>query len=367
MNNSWQKWVRPLLFRTDPERIHHVAMTSLHQSFRLPLVRNKAKKHLFLTDPRLKTTCFGLSFPAPVGLAAGFDKEGVWINTLSALGFGSIEIGTITGQAQPGNPKPRLFRLPKDQAVLNRMGFNNRGSLWAAQALEKLNIEPILGVNIGKSKIVPLEEAVDDYLLSFERLHRYANYIVINVSSPNTPGLRSLQNKEPLTKLLTSLQKANKVLRQNPVPILLKIAPDLSDPQLDDIAELAEETEIAGIIATNTTIQRDLKTDPDVVKKLGNGGVSGAPLTLLSRQIVAKLYQKTGGKLPIIGVGGIMNADDAWEMLRAGASLLQIYSGFIYSGPTFIRDLHLGILEHMKERNVSQLSEIIGENASSIG
>ncbi len=234
--NPWRELARPLLFHADPERIHHVAMGVLHHTLRLPALRALTSKALTLSDPRLRTTRFGITFPAPVGLAAGFDKEGVWINTLGSLGFGSIEIGTITGQPQPGNEKPRLFRLPQDQALLNRMGFNNRGSLWAAHALDKINVEPVLGINIGKSKVVPLSKAVDDYLISFERLHRFADYLVINVSSPNTQGLRDLQDKAPLTVLLQALQEANAALRDAPLPVLLKIAPDLTNSQLDSIA-----------------------------------------------------------------------------------------------------------------------------------
>lgn len=282
----------------------------------------------------------GLHFKNPVGLAAGLDKDALVIDELSAFGFGFIEIGTVTPKPQPGNDKPRLFRLKKDQALINRMGFNNSGVKEVAARLRKRKSGIIIGGNIGKNKVTPNEEAVNDYLTCFEELHDTVDYFVVNVSSPNTPGLRELQEKEPLKKLLGTLQKEN-LRKKKPRPILLKIAPDLTDFQLDDIVEIVKETGIEGIIATNTTIDRSgLHTSDQELEKIGAGGLSGKPLTIRSTEVIRYLYQRSGGSFPIIGVGGIHSPEDALEKLQAGASLIQIYTGFIYEGPGLIKRIN---------------------------
>jgi dihydroorotate dehydrogenase len=320
------------------------------------------------TDPRLHVHCFGLEFPAPLGLAAGFDKDAEWVQCLSALGFGFIEVGTITGQPQPGNPKPRVFRLPRDLALINRFGFNNQGAAAVAKHLAQLNRQTLVGINLGKSRVVPNDQAVGDYLYSFEQLYPLGRFFVVNVSSPNTPGLRDLQERGPLTGLLRALTDKNQELAGQfggpPKPILLKIAPDLEDRQLADIVALAEEVPIAGLVATNTSIGRQgLCTSPARVAQIGAGGLSGAPLTLRSRKIVAFLYRGLRGRLPLIGVGGIMNGEDAWQMIRAGASLLQTYTGFIYGGPFFARNVHRYLSRRLQESGKTTLAEVVGEAA----
>jgi dihydroorotate dehydrogenase len=317
--------------------------------------------------PQLETSVAGVDFESPVGLAAGFDKNALWFNALSSLGFGFVEVGTLTGHAQSGNPKPRVFRLPKDSALINRLGFNNRGSEAAAAALDGAEIEPTLGINIGKSKITPNEEAISDYLLSLERLYDYADYFAINVSSPNTQGLRDLQAADPLRKLLGGLIERNKELAaergSEKKPVFVKIAPDMDAAARDEIVDLAIELGLDGIIATNTTIERDpLTTDADRVEAIGNGGLSGKPLTDRSRAFVSTLYMRAAGRLPIIGVGGIMNGDDAYEMLRAGASLVQVYTGFVYGGPGFITQIHRKILERMRADGHATIADVVGSS-----
>ena len=313
-----------------------------------------------------------MSFDNPVGLAAGFDKDAAWFAKLSALGFGHVEVGTITGQAQPGNDQPRLFRLPADNAIINRMGFNNRGADNAARRLansRRYRDTDILGINIGKTKVVPVESATEDYLYSFERLFTFADYFTVNVSSPNTPGLRTLQNREPLIELLTSIQAKNVQLANDhevtKKPILLKIAPDVTDEQLQDIISILKEIQLDGIIATNTTLSRaDLQTPAADIEAIGNGGLSGAPLTRRSRQVVSSLYSELRGEIPIIGVGGIMNGEDAWQMIRAGASLVQIYTGFIYGGPGIVRDINLHLQKRMQEHGLSKISDAVGQEST---
>ena len=282
----------------------------------------------------------GLKFENPVGLAAGFDKDGKYYRQMAALGFGFIEIGTVTPKPQGGNPQPRLFRLPKDKALINRMGFNNEGVDAMVERLKgKRPKGVIIGGNIGKNKVTPNEEAVNDYAICFEKLFDLVDYFVVNVSSPNTPGLRELQDKEPLTKLLSHLQKLN---NQKPAqkPILLKIAPDLTNEQLDDIIDIVKDTKLEGVIATNTTIAREpLTTSKETIESIGNGGLSGAPLKQRSTEVIRYLYEKSGKQLFIIGVGGIDNPDEAIEKLNAGASLVQIYSGMVYYGPGLVKDI----------------------------
>ncbi len=290
-------------------------------------------------DKRLEREVFGLKFPNPVGLAAGMDKDATLFNELGNMGFGFIEIGTITPKPQAGNPKKRLFRLKSDQGIINRMGFNNSGVEVAVERLKK-NKGVLIGGNIGKNKITPNEQATEDYMICFDALFDYVDYFVVNVSSPNTPNLRALQDKEPLTQLLNTLQENN---RSRPMskPILLKIAPDLTEDQLVDIIDIVNETQIAGVIATNTTISRDgLQSD----NKKEVGGLSGKPLTNRSTEVIRFLHQKSGGSFPIIGVGGIHSAKDALEKLEAGATLVQLYTGFVYEGPALIKRINKALL-----------------------
>lgn len=307
-------------------------------------------KTLFIDEHQtLETEVFGLKFKNPVGLAAGFDKNAKYINELSFCGFGFIEIGTLTPKPQSGNPKKRLFRLKEDFGIINRMGFNNDGVDMAIEHLKKARKNGVLvGGNIGKNKVTPNEEATSDYLACFEALFAYVDYFVVNVSSPNTPNLRALQEKEPLERLLKSLVARNKTYA-TPKPILLKIAPDLSDHQLDDIISLFSSTQIDGIIATNTTISRDkLKTSSNEVKAMGAGGLSGIPVQERSTEVIKYISEKSNGSIPIIGVGGIHSAEAAIEKLKAGASLVQMYTGFIYEGPAVIRKINRAIIKYRK-------------------
>lgn len=335
--------IRKVLFRRDPEEVHYWAMAKLQTAYRNPLLRNMMRKLFTTQRPELERTLWGIKFPNPVGLAAGFDKDAKWINELSCLGFGFVEIGTVTPLAQPGNPKPRLFRLPKDQGIINRMGFNNEGALAAAERLSKPHEHIIVGGNIGKNKDTPNENAIDDYEKAFKALYDVVDYFVVNVSSPNTPGLRALQDKEPLTKILNRLQILNKEMGKHR-PILLKIAPDLSNEQLDDIISLVTETEIQGVVATNTTIERNhLKEDKAIIDAIGAGGLSGRPLTNRSTEVVRYIHEKSNGKIKIIAAGGIFTASDAQEKLDAGASLVQVYTGFIYEGPAIAANICKGL------------------------
>ena len=364
----WEKVARQLLFKLPAERAHHFSMNAFDKMLALSPVSATFAKRYTVNDLRLKTELLGLSFDNPVGLAAGFDKDAAWFAKLAALGFGHVEVGTITGQAQSGNPQPRLFRLPADKAIINRMGFNNRGADNAAKRLAKstkFRDSDVLGINIGKTKVVPVESATEDYLYSFERLFIYADYFTVNVSSPNTPGLRTLQNREPLIQLLSQIQTKNVQLAADheipQKPILLKIAPDVTDEQLADIVSILKEINLDGIIATNTTISRDeLKTSDSEIEAIGAGGLSGAPLTERSRAVVAALYSELKGEIPIIGVGGISNGEDAWQMIRAGASLVQIYTGFIYGGPGIVRDINRHLLMRLEESELSNISAAVG-------
>ena len=331
-------FLRPLLFLFDPEKVHHFTFKLLKTLTKLGfggLFRTMWQLH----DSRLEREVFGLKFKNPVGLAAGFDKDAKLFKELDNVGFGFIEIGTVTPKAQAGNPKKRLFRLQADQAIINRMGFNNGGVAEAVQRL-KANKSVLIGGNIGKNKVTPNDEAVSDYILCFEALFDVVDYFVVNVSSPNTPGLRELQDKEPLTALLNTLKTENGK-REHPKPILLKIAPDLTDEQLLDIIAIVKETGIDGIIATNTTISREgLQSD----NKTEQGGLSGKPLSNRSTAVIRFLSEQSNKAFPIIGVGGIHTAQDALDKLDAGASLLQLYTGFIYKGPQLIKDINKAIL-----------------------
>lgn len=337
--------LKPLLFAMSPERAHGVTLFFFEAALRIPLLSGWLRRSFRLEDPRLEKEVFGLRFPNPVGLAAGFDKNAEHLETMSALGFGFLEIGTVTPRPQDGNPQPRLFRLPADKALINRMGFNNKGMEVVVRQLSQPRPAGILiGGNIGKNKVTPNEEATRDYELCFEALFPHVDYFVVNVSSPNTPGLRELQEKEPLTALLSRLQALNRA-KTSPKPILLKIAPDLSDAQLDDIIDIVRDTGLAGIIATNTTISREgLQTGAEQVSAIGAGGLSGQPLKERATEVIRYLHRRSEGKIPIIGVGGINGAADAIEKLEAGASLVQVYSGLVFEGPTLVRKIKKGIL-----------------------
>ena len=354
--------LRPLLFSLDSERAHHFVLDALKllQTSR-PLVPP-------LSDPRLRQELWGLQFPNPVGLAAGYDKNAAVPLAWSAIGFGFAELGTITAKAQPGNPKPRIFRLEQDDALINRLGFNNDGAAAVAQRLAKIlpyaHPHPIpLGFNIGKSKVTPLEEAAGDYRESLERLFPFADYLVVNVSSPNTPDLRRLQESERLGQLLESLQVSNRQLATQanhiPKPLLVKIAPDLSDEAVVEVARVAQTAGVSGLIATNTTIARPaLRT---AIRE--DGGLSGRPLAQRATEVLRILFRAVEGKLPLIGVGGIFSAEDAYARIRAGASLIQIYTGLIYQGPLLPRQIARGLLHHLAQDDLSHVREAVGKDA----
>lgn len=324
----------------NPERAHYLAADLIRFTLRIPGMSTLFKVLFQVKDKRLERTVFGLHFPNPVGLAAGFDKNAMLVDEFAELGFGFIEVGTVTPKPQDGNPTPRLFRLLKDEAIINRMGFNNEGLVAMKTRLEKRHSKVIVGGNLGKNKVTPNELADEDYRQGFEVLYDVVDYFVVNVSSPNTPNLRALQEKEPLKRLLQTLQDLN-ALKPAQKPILLKIAPDLSNDQLDDVIEIVLETKLAGVIATNTTLSRE---GLQSAYKGETGGLSGKPLTKRSTEVVAYLHQKSKGQFPIIGVGGIHSGADAIEKLKAGASLVQIYSGFIYEGPGLVKEINQEIL-----------------------
>jgi len=341
----YKSFIKPLLFKLDAERAHHFVFNNLKRAAAVPGTHALLRGLYDYQHPSLAREVFGLKFPNPVGLAAGLDKNAVLTDELANLGFGFVEIGTVTPRSQPGNPQPRLFRLPQDGALLNRMGFNNDGAAAvAARLARRQNRQLIIGGNIGKNKDTPNEQAGDDYVAAFEALAEVVDYFVVNVSSPNTPGLRELQDKKPLIKLLQQVQERNQA-RPQPRPLLLKIAPDLTDAQLDDILEIARETKLSGLVATNTTISRTgLATPAATVAGYGAGGLSGRPLRVRATEVVAYLHQKSQGGLPIIGAGGIHSAADALEKLAAGATLVQLYTGFVYEGPGLVRQINQAIV-----------------------
>ena len=389
----YQTLLRPLLFsglKTDPEWLHQQSLKVLGwmddgSASQLPWLLAQMERSLSLSDPRLQQQLWGLTFANPMGLAAGFDKDGIAAGLWSRFGFGFAELGTVTFQAQPGNPQPRLFRLPLDQAVLNRMGFNNQGAAALAERLKGKGLgvgcqvsglpqpsapppSPLaprpspIGINLGKSKITPLEDAAQDYLGSFRLLKDLGDYFVVNVSSPNTPGLRSLQDKAQLEPILQALQQEN-IHRK---PLLVKISPDLEWGAIADVITLAQQHQLAGIIATNTTIRRDgLKTQR---LSTGNlvaqeaGGISGVPVRQRSTEVIRFIYQETQGQLPIIGVGGIFTAEDAWEKITAGASLVQVYTGWIYEGPWMVRRVLEGLLQKLDEQGLKSIQDAIGSD-----
>lgn len=333
--------LRPILFKIDPEKAHHLTFSLIKSAGQLSTLFFKKP----IEDKRLEREVFGIKFKNPVGLAAGLDKNAVAFKEFGNLGFGFVEIGTLTPKGQPGNDKKRLFRLIEDNGIINRMGFNNEGVEKAVERLKK-NKGTIIGGNIGKNKVTPNDQAIDDYTYCFTALFPHVNYFVVNVSSPNTPNLRELQEKEPLKKLLEALEELNRQ-KTNPKPILLKIAPDLSDEQLDDIIEIVLETKIAGVIATNTTLSRENLISEN---KREQGGLSGKPLSKRSTEVIRYLHQKSKGAFPIIGVGGIHSAKDALEKMDAGASLVQLYTGFIYEGPALIHEINNALLSRLDEK-----------------
>jgi dihydroorotate dehydrogenase len=335
----YKKLIRPLLFRCDPEKVHHFTFSLLRCVNRIPFVSSIIRSWYVVDDKQLEREVFGLKFKNPVGLAAGFDKDAKLYKELSNLGFGFIEIGTLTPKAQEGNPKKRLFRLKEDQAIINRMGFNNGGVFDAVKRLKK-NKNVLIGGNIGKNKDTPNQEAIADYIICFDTLYAVVDYFVVNVSSPNTPNLRALQDKEPLTQLLQSLQDKNQT-KPSQKPILLKIAPDLTNEQLLDIIDIVRETKIAGVIATNTTLSREGLVSEN---KAETGGLSGKPLRQRSTEVIRFLSSQSNNAFPIIGVGGIHTPEDALEKLEAGASLVQLYTGFIYEGPKLIKAINQSLL-----------------------
>ncbi len=351
--------------RMDPEKAHHLAFFWIRLAAAVPGLRGLVAAVLAPKDPALRTRALGLDLPGPFGLAAGFDKNAVGIDGLAMLGFDYVEIGTVTAEPQPGNPAPRLFRLIEDRALINRMGFNNEGSAAVAARLaarQDRSGRTVVGVNIGKTKVVPEAEAVADYIASTERLARHADYFVVNVSSPNTPGLRNLQAVDQLRPLLSAVRRTlDETCRQRHVPLLVKIAPDLADADIDQVADLALELGLDGIIATNTTIGRDgLRTDPAKVAAAGAGGLSGAPLKARAVEVLKRIHTRTGDRLTLVSVGGIETADDAWERILAGATLIQGYSAFIYEGPFWCRRLHQGLAARLRASGHGTLGEAVG-------
>ncbi|MGB3641325.1 MAG: quinone-dependent dihydroorotate dehydrogenase [Rivularia sp. (in: cyanobacteria)] len=374
----YQAALRPLLFnliKADPENIHSKTIRTLEwlgnngDMQPASLVKNRLQQSFCLQDSRLSQSLFGLQFPNPVGLAAGFDKDGVATLMWSSLGFGFAEIGTVTSLAQPGNPRPRLFRLPKDEAALNRMGFNNCGAEAMAARLTKLTSKPNplipIGINLGKSKVTPLEEAANDYRHSFSLLKNYGDYFVVNVSSPNTPGLRKLQDAAMLGSILDALHEENNLQKPIQKPIFVKIAPDLEWEAIAEIVSLAQSYKLAGIIATNTTIKRE-GLNTQILAQTGKslseeaGGISGKPVRERSTEVVRYIWQQSKGEIPIIGVGGIFTAEDAWDKITAGACLVQIYTGWVYQGPGMIRRILQGLLLKLEQNGLNSISEAVG-------
>lgn len=354
MSFLWEKLVRPVLFSMDPERAHELGMKALRSGV----------GRIFAGGgpvPELPVEAFGIRFSNPLGVAAGFDKNGKAVDALASLGFGSIEVGTVTFRPQPGNPKPRMFRLPEHKALVNRLGFNNEGAEPVARRLATLKRDGVLGINVGRNKDVPNEEAVENYLSALEIVHPYADYIAVNVSSPNTPDLRELQRAESLDQLLGALTKRNTELGEK--PLLVKIAPDLSDGEIREIADICIDAGISGVIATNTTIGR-VGLSKEEIARVGAGGMSGRPLAGLSSRVIETLYTHTQGKLPIIGVGGVFSGADAFEKIAAGASLIQAYTGFVYSGPDFARKLLDDLSKMLEDNGFSSVAEAVGCKAA---
>jgi dihydroorotate dehydrogenase len=347
MSLIWDKLLRPAAFAFDAEQAHEMGLTALRSGLAAPFYSDN-------TDAILACERFGLKFPSPLGVAAGFDKNGVVMEPLARLGFGFVEVGTVTARPQPGNPKPRLFRLPKDHALINRLGFNNHGVEVVAERLTIRDRRCVVGVNIGRNKDVANEDAIANYIDSFDAVLPVADYIAINVSSPNTPNLRDLQRSESLDELLRALQQRNSIRK----PLLVKISPDLDDAGIEAVVEVAMRHGMAGIIATNTTTSRDgLSTD---TTNFGGGGLSGRPLTVRSTDVIRKIYKLTDGKLPIVGVGGIFTAEDAFEKIAAGASLVQAYTGFVYGGPRFPAAINAGLAKILRAKGFTSADQAVG-------
>lgn len=356
MSKLYEKLIRPALFNFSPETAHEFGIEALKIGLGSKLAQKLAVKR-FASDTEFGgLDRFGLKFKNPLGIAAGFDKNGIVVNQLAALGFGFVEVGTVTYDPQKGNEKPRLFRLPEDRALINRLGFNNEGTPRVVERLRKLKPNCILGVNIGKNKDVPNEAAIENYLKSFDLAHEVADYIAVNVSSPNTPNLRELQKAENLEELLGELQKRNNELTHK--PLLVKIAPDLSVGEIEAIVDIALRLNLSGIIATNTTVSRqNLKTNIDQT-----GGLSGAPVREKSNEVIREIYKYSKGKLPIIGVGGVFTGADAFEKIACGASLVQAYTGFIYQGIAFARNVNAELAQTLKDKGFKNLNDAIGSN-----
>lgn len=381
MSKIYKSIIRPLLFKMPTETAHELGIHSLKIGLGSKFLQNQFTKR-FVCDSFGEISRFGLTFKNPLGVAAGFDKNAVVANQLSALGFGFVEVGTLTFKPQIGNPHPRLFRLPEDGALINRLGFNNYGTAAAVERLKKSRPICVLGVNIGKNKDVPNDEAIENYLQSFDLVHEVADYIAVNVSSPNTPNLRELQKADELESLLSALQERNKVQsiafrRQtfkekppkgdtlNGKPLLVKIAPDLSEAEIEAIVDICLKLNLSGIIATNTTISREnLKTNGTTIKEIGAGGLSGKPIETRSNEVIQKIYKYSKGKLPIIGVGGVFTAEDAFEKIASGACLVQAYTGFVYQGFTFARDVNFGLAKILEEKGFENLDEAVGSRES---
>ncbi|MGP4009488.1 quinone-dependent dihydroorotate dehydrogenase [Streptomyces sp. 4N124] len=360
----YKLFFRLVFQRMDPEQAHHLAFRWIRLAVRIPVLRTFVAATLAPRYEELRTEAFGLRMHGPFGLAAGFDKNAIAIDGMSMLGFDHVEIGTVTGEAQPGNPKKRLFRLVPDRALINRMGFNNEGSLAVAARLASRTpvFKTVVGVNIGKTKVVPEAEAVGDYVKSTERLAPYADYLVVNVSSPNTPGLRNLQAVDHLRPLLSAVREAaDRAVTDRRVPLLVKIAPDLADEDVDAVADLAVELGLDGIIATNTTIAREglgLTSEPSLIQE--TGGLSGAPLKTRSLEVLRRLYARVGDRITLVGVGGIEDAEDAWQRILAGATLVQGYSAFVYEGPFYARAVHKGLAARLSTSPYATLADAVG-------
>ena len=362
----WERVLRPLFFVLPAETAHHVAFGGLRAAMAIPPIGALAESVCSPRGPELAVDALGIRFPTPVGLAAGFDKDAIGHHALGRLGFGHVEVGTLTALGQPGNERPRMFRLSLDRALINRMGFNNRGSEDAVPRLAAPR-RVVLGINIGKSKVTPESEAAEDYATSARRVAPHADYLVVNVSSPNTPGLRDLQAVEKLRPILRAVQDASAEVCETPPPLLVKIAPDLSDEDVDAVADLALDLGLAGIVATNTTLSRSgLKTPPVRVQNIGKGGLSGAPLKRRALEVLARLRRRVGSSLVLIAAGGIEDADDAWERVLHGASLVQIYTGFIYGGPFTPRDIALGLAERARAAGFSRVQEAVGSKIDGV-
>ena len=340
-------FLRPILFLLSPEFIHKLVATTMRMILFIPGIGFILRKHYCITDKRLEREVFGLRFPNPVGVAAGFDKEAKLYNSLSNFGFGHVEIGTVTPLGQKGNPRPRLFRLPKDKALINRMGFNNHGVEAFARNLRKKHPRLIIGGNIGKNTLTPNEEAINDYCHCFEKLFGLVDYFVVNVSCPNIKGLGKLQDKDSLLELLNAIQSINRS-KPEPAPILLKISPDLTDGQLDEVVEIVTETKLDGIIATNTTsLRENIQHENEKAERIGQGGLSGLPLKDKATHAIAYLFKRSEGRIPIVGVGGVFSPADALEKLNAGARLVQVYTGFVYEGPSIARKINKALLKEL--------------------